>query len=253
MRKAEDVLETSLARIVSGAPVVANDSGLQPMLQVAIQLRQVGRIAPSPARVERIRVALRRVPTREAEAPSTMPRLGLWRRPVAGLAFAMMLMALGTTSALAAPSALPDSLLYPVRNMREAVQVQLAGTAAQRALLYANFAAERATQLRRLVGHKDVAPGVVVTLLRDITSRVHQANQEAKDDGPAARSAVSQVEGQIGDQLNQIQQEGEFSGNDGAQLTDTLRDVQSGQSGQSGPSGPSGQSGGNSNTDTNQP
>jgi hypothetical protein len=256
MRKAEDVLETYLAQIVSGAPVLASDSGLQPMLQVATQLRQVGRIAPSPARVERIRVDLRRVPTREAGAPSTMPRRGLWRRPVAGLAFAMMLMALGTTSALAAPSALPDSPLYPVRNMREAVQVQLAGTAAQRAMLYANFAAERATQLRRLVGHKDVAPGVVVTLLRDITSRVHQANQEAKDDGPAARSAVSQVEGQIGDQLNQIQQEGEFSGNDGAQLTDTLRDVQSGQSGQSGPSGPSGpsgQSGGNSNTDTNQP
>jgi hypothetical protein len=253
MRKAEDVLETSLAQIVGGAPVLATDSGLQPMLQVAMQLRQVGRLAPSPARVERIRVALRRVPTREAGAPSTMPRLGLWRRPMAGLAFALMLMALGTTSALAAPSALPDSPLYPVRNMREAVQVQLAGTAAQRAMLYANFAAERATQLRRLVGRKDVTPGVVVTLLRDITSRVHQANQEARDDGPAARSAVSRVEGQIGDQLNQIQQEGEFSGNDGAQLTDTLRDVQSGQSGQSGPSGPSGQSGGNSNTDTNQP
>jgi hypothetical protein len=61
---------------------------------------------------------------------------------------------------------------------------------------------------------------------------------------------VSQVEGQIGDQLTQVQQEGEFSGNDGAQLSNTLRDVQSGQSGQSGPSG---QSGGNSNTDTNQP
>jgi hypothetical protein len=253
MRKAEDVLETSLAQIVSGARVLPNDSGLQPMLQVAMQLRQVSRIAPSPAGVERIRVALRRVPTREVGAPSTTPRLGLWRRPVAGLAFAMMLMALGTTSALAAPSALPDSPLYPVRNLREAVQVQLAGTAAQRAMLYANFAAERATQLRRLVGRKDVTPGVVVTLLRDITSRVHQANQQAKDDGPAARSAVSQVEGQIGDQLAQVQQEGELSGNDGAQLTDTLRDVQSGQSGRSGQSGPSDQSGGNSNIDTNQP
>jgi hypothetical protein len=250
MRKAEDALEASLAQIDGGAPVVATDSGLQPMLQVAMQLRQVGRIAPSAARMERIRVALRHVPTREAGAPSITPRPGLWRRPVAGLAFAMMLMALGTTSALAAPSALPDSPLYPVRTMREAVQVQLAGTAAQRALLYASFAAERATQLRRLVGHKDVTPGVVVTLLRDITSRVHQANQEARDDGPAARSAVSQVEGQIGDKLNQIQQEGEFSGNDGAQLTDTLRDVQSGPTGQSGPSG---QAGGNSNTDTNQP
>jgi len=258
MRKAEDVLETYLAQMLSGAPVAATDSSLQPMLQVAMQLRQVGHIAPSSAGVERIRVALRRVPTREVGAQSTTPRLGLWRRPVAGLAFAVLLMALGTTSALAAPSALPDSPLYPVRNMREAVQVRLAGNAAQRAILYANFAAERATQLRRLVGQKDVTPGVVVTLLRDITSRVHQANQEATADGPAARSAVSQVEGQIGNQLIQVQQDGDFSGNDGAQLTDTLRAVQSGQSGQSGQTGPSGTSGpsdqsGGSNTDTNQP
>lgn len=253
MRKAEDVLETYLAQVVSGAPVQVSDSSLQPMLEVALQLRQVSRISPSPASVERIRVALRRVPTREREvgARSTTPKLGLWRRPVAGLAFAMMLMALGTTSALAAPSALPDSPLYPVRNVREAVQVQFASTAAQRAMLYANFAAERATQLRRLVGHKDVAAGVVGTLLRDITSRVHQANQEARDDGPAAQSAVREVEGQIGDQLSQIQQEGEFSGNDGAQLTDTLRAVQSGQSGQSGDS--SNSSATNGNGDSNQP
>lgn len=247
MRKAEDVLERYLTQMMSGAPVPAADSGLQPMLHAALQLRQVGRIAPSPARVERIRVDLGRVPTHEVEARSISSRLHLWRRPVAGLAFAMMLMALGTTSALAAPSALPDSPLYPVRNLREAVQVQFAGTGAQRAILYANFAAERATQLRRLVGRKDVPPGVVVTLLRDITSRVHQANHEAKNDGQAARSAVNQVEGQIGDQLSQVQQEGEFSGNDGAQLNNTLRDVQSGQS------GPSGQSDGNGNTDTNQP
>jgi uncharacterized protein DUF5667 len=253
MRKAEDVLETYLAQIVSGAPVQASDSSLQPMLQVALQLRQVSRISPSPASVERIRVALRRVPprAREVGARSTTPKLGLWRRPVAGLAFAMMLMALGTTSALAAPSALPDSPLYPVRNVREAVQVQFASTAAERAMLYANFAAERATQLRRLVGRKDVAAGVVGTLLRDITSRVHQANQEARDDGPAAQSAVREVEGQIGDQLSQIQQEGEFSGNDGAQLTDTLRAVQTGQSGQSGDS--SNSSATNGNGDSNQP
>src|SRR6202165_819094 len=120
MRKAEDVLETYLAQIVGGAPVLATDSPLQPMLQAAMQLRQVARIAPSAARVARIRVELRRSHTREAGARPTTPRLGLWRRPVAGLAFAMMLMALGTTSALAAPSALPDSPLYPVRNMREA-------------------------------------------------------------------------------------------------------------------------------------
>jgi len=244
MRHAEDTLETYLTQIVSGAPVQGLGSDLEPMVRVALQLREVASVQASPASVERIRVALRRVPTRDLPVRSTAPRLGLWRRPVMGLAFAVLIMALGTTSALAAPSALPDSPLYPVRNLKETVQVNLAGSAAQRAMLYASFAGERATQLRQLAGHKAVDSGVVVTLLRDITARVHQANQAAHDDGPAARLAVRQAEGQIGDQLNQIQQEGEFAGNAGDQLASTLRDVQSGQSGQSGD---------NSNNDTNQP
>jgi hypothetical protein len=243
MRKAEDVLETYLAQIVSGARIEATDSGLQPMLRVATQLRQVSSIEPSPASVERIRVALRRVPVREVAVRSTRPQLGLWRRPVMGLAFAMLLLTLGTTSALAAPSALPDSPLYPVRNWREAAQVQLAGSSAQRAMLYATFAAERSTQLRQLADHKGVNSVLVTTLLRDIEDRVHHANQEARDDGPAARSGVRDIEDQIGNQLTQIQQQGELSGNAGAQLTETLRAVQSGQSGQSG----------GSNSNTNQP
>jgi hypothetical protein len=168
-----------------------------------------------------------------------------------GLAFAVVLLTLGTTSALAAPSALPDSPLYPVRNWREAVQVQLAGTPAQRAMLYASFAGERATQLGQLAGHKAVAPGLVTTLLRDIEARVRQANQEAHDDGPAARSAVGKVEGQIGDQLTQIQQQGEFSGDNATQLTETLRAVQSGQSGQAGDSNTN--NGGGNSDSNNQP
>ena len=72
----------------------------------------------------------------------------------------------------------------------------------------------------------------MTTLLRDIEDRIHRANREAHDDGPAARSAVREVEGQIGNQLTQIQQQGEFSGNAGAQLTQTLNAVQSGQSGE---------------------
>jgi len=241
MRHADDTLETYLAQIVSGARVQASESVMEPMVRVALQLRQVSSIEPSQASVARVRIALRR---REVPARSITPRLGLWRRPVMGLAFAVLIMAVGTTSALAAPSALPDSPLYPVRNLKESVQVQLARTATERAVLYASFAGERATQLRQLVGHK-ADPAVVVTLLRDITARVHQANQAAHQDGPAARSAVRQVENQIGDQLNQIQQEGEFSGGAGDQLASTLRDVQSGQSGDNNNS--------NSNSDTNQP
>jgi hypothetical protein len=234
MHKVEDALETYLAQIVSGAPVASAHADLEPMLRVATRLRLVGSVEPSPASVERIRVALRRPPLREVIARPTAPRLGLWRRPVIGLAFAVLLLTLGTTSALAAPAALPDSPLYSVRNWREAVQVQLAATSGQRAILYATFAAERSTQLHRLTEGRAADPGVVTTLLRDIEDRVHHANQEAHDDGPAARSAVREVEGQIGNQLTQIQQQGEFSGNAGAQLTQTLNAVQSGQSGQSG-------------------
>ncbi len=241
MRKADDILETYLAQIASGMPVLAPESGLDPMLGVAVQLRQVGTIEPSPASVERIRVALRRVPTGKTGAPVARPRLGLWRRPVVGLAFVVMLLALGTTSALAAPSALPDSLLYPVRNLQETVEVQLAGTPAKRALLYANFASDRMTQLRSLAHQHGLAPAVVTTLLRDIADRVKEANQEAHNDGPSARSAVREIESQIGDQLTQIQQQGEFSGDSGTQLTQTLQSVQSGQSSS------------NSNDNTDQP
>jgi hypothetical protein len=200
-------------------------------------------------------MALRRAPAREAAARPTVPQFGLWRRPAMGLAFAVVLLALGTTSALAAPSALPDSPLYSVRNWRESVEVQLAGNSTQRAMLYANFAGERTTQLRQLAGHKAVDPGLVTTLLRDITARVQRANQEAHDDGQAAQSAVRGVEGQIGNQLSELQQEGEFSGDAAAQLTDTLRVVQSGQSGQTGANNTS-NSNGNTDTgngNTNQP
>ena len=245
MRHADDTLETYLAQIVSGAPVRETEPGLEPMLRAAQQLHRVGNIEPSPAAVERIRLALLRAPVRDGATRPIMPQFGLWRRPATGLAFAVVLLALGTSSALAAPSALPDSPLYSVRNWRESVQVQLAGNSRQRAVLYANFAGERTTQLRQIAGHKAVDPGLVTTLLRDITARVQRANQEAHDDGQAAQSALRGVEGQIGDQLSQLQQEGEFSGDAAAQLTDTLRVVQSGQSGQSGASNNS--STGNSN------
>ncbi len=242
MRHAEDSLETYLAQMVSGAPVLAPEAGLEPMVRVARQLRQVSSIQPSPASVERIRLALRREPFREVGKPTSTPRVGLWGRPAMGLAFAVMLMALGTTSALAAPSALPDSPLYSVRNWREAAQLQLAGNSAQRAMLYAGFAGERATQLRHLGANKTVDPAVVTTLLRDIQARVQHANQEANEDGQGARSAVQNVEGQIGNQLTEIQQQGEFSGDNAAQLTDTLRAVQSGQTGQTGQTGQPGDS-----------
>jgi hypothetical protein len=210
------------------------------MLHVATRLREIAAIEPSPVAVARVRMALL------AAAPAARPavgglRLNLWPRPAAALAFAMMLLAIGTTSVFASPSALPDSPLYAIRNVKETLQVQLAGTKAQRARLYASFAAERSAQLRAVTRTKQVTDASVLqTLLRDITDRVHEANLAATGDGQDARSAVQQAEAQIGSQLNQIQQEGNFPANQEDSLTNTLRAVQSGQTGQSGPSGDSG-------------
>src|ERR1700694_6075211 len=116
MRHADDTIETYLAQIVSGAPVSEADPGLERMVHVALQLRQVGSIEPSRASVERIRIALRRVPVSAVPARSTTPRLAFWPRPVVGLAFAVLIMALGTTSAVGAPPALAAPPPYPPRH-----------------------------------------------------------------------------------------------------------------------------------------
>jgi hypothetical protein len=114
------------------------------------------------------------------------------------------------------------------------VQVRLAGSPAQRAALYASFATERSSQLRDLTRNNAADRSAVQTLLRDIKDRINEANQEANGDGKQARAEVQQAEGQIGSQLNQIQQEGNLPAGEGGSLGDTLRAVQSGQSGQSG-------------------
>jgi hypothetical protein len=226
MRKAEDILETYLAQIASGAAPQAPGSGLEPMLRVAMQLREVGAIGPSPARVERIRVALRRVPAREIGGRASAPRLDLWRRPVVGLAFAVLLLTLGTTSALAAPSALPDSPLYAVRNLREAVEIRLAATPGERASLYVTFAQQRADQLVRAARGKGASLSAISTLLADISSRTDAADGEARDEGAAARAALQHAEGQIAAELTQLQNSETLPPDANQQLDNTIRDVQ---------------------------
>ncbi|GAC1482334.1 MAG: hypothetical protein PVSMB9_08030 [Candidatus Dormibacteria bacterium] len=196
---------------------------------VLSRLQEVGQLKPSAASVNRIRTALLQPGT--SVAAGVLPgRPVTWRRPAYALAFAMALLALGTTSVFASEGALPDSPLYGVRNLREGVQVTLAGTPAGRASLYASFAAERSLQLRELVKQKGGNGDAVGTLLRDISDRVQHANQEAQDDGPGARAAVRQADQEIGQELTQLQQEGDFNGNNGQSVSDTLRAVQSGES-----------------------
>lgn len=161
-----------------------------------------------------------------------------------------MLLAIGTTSVFAAPGALPDSPLYAVRSLRENLEIGLAASPAKRAGLYASFATERSAQLRALTRTSSASPKVVRALLRDIKVEIQEANQEANSDGQGARSAVQKAEGQIGSQLNEIQQDGTLPAVQDHSLSDTLRQVQSGQSGQTGHADQSGDSTGN---DSNQP
>ena len=218
-------------------------------LRVAARLQEIANIEPSAARVARIKVALL-TQSQDAAAAGNRFRLNPWSRPAMALAFAVMVLSIGTTSVFAAPSALPDSPLYAVRNLEEKMQIQFAASPASRAGLYASFATERSTQLRALTRTSNASRNVVAALLRDIRVRVQEANQEANSDGQGARSAVQQAEGQIGSQLNEIQQEGNLPADQGDSLSDTLRAVQSGQSGQTGQSRESGDSAGN---DSNQP
>ena len=193
------------------------------------RLQEVGQLKPSVASVNRIRTALLH-PATPLPVGVLPGRTVTWRRPAYALAFALALLALGTTSVFASGGALPDSPLYGVRNLREGVQVTLAGTPAGRASLYASFAAERSAQLGELVKRKGGNVEAVGTLLRDISDRVQHANQEAQEDGPGARAAVRQADQQIGQELTQLQQEGDFNGNNGQSISDTLRAVQSGES-----------------------
>lgn len=217
-------------------------------LALAAALQKIGSIEPSPARVARIRSALM---SSAMDAPvATQLRQSTWNRPAMALAFAVMLLVIGTTSVFAAPSALPGSPLYAVRTLKENLEVRLAASPAERAGLYATFATERSAQLRALTRTSSASPEVVNALLRDIKGQIQEANQEANNDGQGARNAVQQAEGQIGTQLNQIQQDGTLPAAQENSLSDTLLQVQAGPSGQSGQSHQSGDSSGN---DGNQP
>jgi hypothetical protein len=250
MRDTDDRLDHYIDEIAqlkpSDAHVDAADPALPPMLHAAVRLRRVAMIEPSPAVVQRTRAALLR-PVTNGARHTVSARRQLWQRRGLALAFAVvLLLALGTTSVLAAPAALPGSPLYAVRNLREDVEVGLAGTAAQRARLYVGFAVTRSSQLRELAQQPSGAsPAVVQTLLRDIGNRIHEADQQAQADGQDARSAVQQGEREIQQQLNQVGQQGGFSGAEGNALARTLQEVQSSESGLSGDSG--------SNENLNQP
>ena len=153
---------------------------------------------------------------------------------------------IGTTSVFAAPSALPGSPLYAVRSLKENLEVR-AGREPCRAGWPVRHLRDRAQRpasgtdahQQRLAGRSCNA------LLRDIKGEIQEANQEANSDGQGARNAVQQAEGQIGSQLNQIQQDGTLPAAQENSLSDTLLQVQAGPSGQSGQSDQSGDSSGN--------
>jgi len=190
---------------------------------VAKGLQQIGGIAPSPATVHRIRMALLR-----AALPEARPSRIWWPKLAAAVPLAVVLIVVGTLTALAAPSALPDSPLYGVRNAREALEIQLAGSPAERATLYVTFAQQRADQVRRIA--KGGSQTVITSLLHDITKRVDAAKDQASKDGAAARATLQQSEGQIEAELTEVQTSETLPPAVEQQLDTTIQDVQSSES-----------------------
>lgn len=235
MSESLDSLEASLERIVDGTSSAPSDPTpqpeLEPLRRVASRLHRLGSIAPSPAAVQRTRLALLKA---AVEARSTTPTRHQWNglRPRFAIAvpIALVLAALSSVAVLAAPSALPGSPFYGVRNIRESVEVQLAASPRERAVLYARFARQRAGQLRLAVAEKRVSAEDVSTLLRDIAARVDEADQEARDAGQPARDAVRESEMGIEADLSEVKASDDLSSTASEELDKTIQDVQSGES-----------------------
>jgi HPt (histidine-containing phosphotransfer) domain-containing protein len=220
-----DRLEERLSETFSNAPVPGSDRDLDPLLAMVNRLHQIGAIGPSAAAVQRTRLALLR-----ASVPEVRHARAWWPKLATAVPLAIVLMTVGTVTTFAAPSALPDSPLYAVRNLRETIEIQLAGTPARRAELDVAFAQQRTDQLVRLTHANGGSPMAVSTLLRDISSRVHAADAAAREDGAAARAALQQAERQIDTDLTQLHDSGTLSPDASQQLDNTIHDVQSGES-----------------------
>jgi hypothetical protein len=217
-----DRLEARLSEMFSNAPLSPSDQARDPLLAIAKRLHQIGAIGPSAAAVQRTRLALLR-----ASVPEVGHSRNWWPKLATAVPLAIVLMIAGTVAAFAAPSALPDSPLYGLRNLREAIEIQLAGTPARRAALDVAFAQQRADQLVRVAHAKDASLIVVSTLLRDISSRTRAADAEAHDDGPAARAALQYSEGQMETELQQLHDSETLPPSATQQLDNTIHDVQS--------------------------
>jgi hypothetical protein len=220
-----DRLEEDLSKAFSNAPMSASDQDPDPLVAMAKRLHQVGAIGPSAAAVQRTRLALLR-----ASVPEVGHSRGWWPKLATAAPLAIVLLTVGTVTTFAAPSALPDSPVYGLRNLREAIEIQLAGTPARRAALDVAFAQQRADQLVGLTRAGGASPVVVGTLLADVSSRVRAADAAAHEDGPAARAALQQAEGQIDTELTTLHDSGTLSPSATRQLDNTIHDVQSGES-----------------------
>jgi uncharacterized protein DUF5667 len=225
MTNKADQLEDRLSEMFSGRPVPASDRDLDPLLMMAKRLHEIGAIGPSAAAIQRTRLALLR-----ASVPEAGHSRNWWPKLATAVPLAIVLMIVGTVTTFAAPSALPDSPLYGLRNLREGIEIQLAGTPARRAALDVAFAQQRADQLVGLTRAGGASPVVVSTLLADVSSRVRAADAAAHEDGPAARAAVQQAEGQIDTELTTLHDSGSLSPSATQQLDNTIHDVQAGES-----------------------
>jgi uncharacterized protein DUF5667 len=234
MPESVDRLEADLQRIIDGAESPARNAtppaDLEPLLRVASRLHSIAAIGPSAAAVQRTRLALVKAVVEAASTTPTRHWSGLRLRVATAVAMALALVAISSIAVLAAPSGLPDSPLYSLRNLRESVELRLAASSRERALLSAGFARQRAAQLRLAVAEKHASADEVNTLLRDITARVEAADREARDAGQPARDAVRQSELGIEADLAEVKARDGLSSSGTQELDKTIQDVRSGES-----------------------
>jgi hypothetical protein len=226
----QDVLQAELDRVRKAARGgdLSLDRELQariePLLRVAAAVHQMAEAQPSLSADRRILAALRVAANRQLEHETRTP---FWRKPALALAMACAAtLLLGAVSVFAAGDALPSSPLYPVRSLREQVQLFLAAGSAQRAHLHAIFARERANQLQALAKDPSRSTKDVTTLLSDIETQADEATAEAQS-APEAAAEVSQIEVDISEHLQQVEQAGELSPAESQQLSSTRESVQS--------------------------
>jgi uncharacterized protein DUF5667 len=141
--RAYEALDTALDHMVQGVPALAPE-GMEPLLQTARAAREAFAV-DVPEDVARAHLAvLTGVPILEARRPRHRVALVM-------IAAVVTVLLLGGAAVAASGSALPGSLLYPVKRAVEKIDLALHRDPASQARLHLEFAQRRLTELSDLL------------------------------------------------------------------------------------------------------